>query len=377
MDQASPYDSRTLFKARMADPTLDKVRERIRQIDRELVERAAERLKLVTQVGEIKRRNNLPTVDYAQERAVLERARNTAKELGLEPSIAEDMVARLIRASVSAQDQDSIRFSAAGAGKTAVVAGGHGRMGRWMRRFLSAEGFLVGSLDPLGSDEENTWALAAFPTADIILCCASPAATAELYRKWTAAPPSGVVVDIASIKTPIIDAIRNLQKAGTRVASIHPMFGPNISLLRDADVVICDTGDAEAAQAVEKLFQPTTANIVRLPLDEHDRLMADLLSLAHATAIAFALALPQTEHPVRSTTFLALERLASAVVRESPDVYYEIQSRNPHSAAAVERLRAALDRLVTAIGSGDSTAFAKLMQDGQTRTQPTPRLNDR
>jgi hypothetical protein len=51
--------------------------------------------------------------------------------------------------------------------------------------------------------------------------------------------------------------------------------------------------------------------------------MADLLSLAHAAAIAFSLVLPTTEHPVSSTTFKALESLAGAVVRESPDVYYE------------------------------------------------------
>jgi chorismate mutase/prephenate dehydrogenase len=193
-----------------------------------------------------------------------------------------------------------------------------------------------------------------------------------LYASWIAHPPKGVVVDIASIKTPLIEPIRALQKAGVRVASIHPMFGPSIVLLRDADVVICDTGDTDATETVEKLFKPTTANIVRLPLLDHDRVMADLLSLAHATAIAFSLALPQSEHPVRSTTFLALETLAAAVVRESPDVYYEIQARNPFSGEAIERLRAAIDRVAAAIASKDSTAFAQLMGEGQTRT---PRIS--
>ena len=180
-------------------------------------------------------------------------------------------------------------------------------------------------------------------------------------------------IAIDPTNTPLIEPIRALQKAGVRVASIHPMFGPSIVLLRDADVVICDTGDTDATETVEKLFKPTTANIVRLPLVDHDRVMADLLSLAHATAIAFSLALPQSEHPVRSTTFLALETLAAAVVRESPDVYYEIQARNPFSGAAIERLRAAIDRVATAIASKDSTAFAQLMGEGQTRTPRTLR----
>jgi len=88
---------------------------------------------------------------------------------------------------------------------------------------------------------------------------------------------------------------------------------------------------------IERLFAPTTARLVRVPLEDHDRIMADLLSLAHAAAIAFALALPAAPPPVRSTTFRALEDLAAVVVRESPDVYYEIQASNPHSAAALDR----------------------------------------
>jgi prephenate dehydrogenase len=109
------------------------------------------------------------------------------------------------------------------------------------------------------------------------------------------------------------------------------------------------------------------ARLVRLPLAEHDRVMADLLSLAHAAAIAFALALPTSAHPVGSTTFQALESLAAAVVRESPEVYYEIQAKNPHSAAAVARLAGALDRLVAA-ASGGPDGFRALFEEGRKRT---------
>jgi len=176
------------------------------------------------------------------------------------------------------------------------------------------------------------------------------------------------VVDIASIKTPLIEPIRTLQGAGGGVASIHPMFGPSAALLRDADVVICDTGDSEATSTVEKLFEPTSARLVRLPLADHDRIMADLLSLAHAATMAFALALPQTEHPVRRTTCRALESLAAALVRESPQVYYEIQAGNPHSMEALERLRLALNRIAAAVKGHDPKGFQRLFEEGQRRT---------
>ena len=352
----------------MVEQNLDSLRERIRQLDLDLVERAAERVELARQVGQLKRRQKLATVDYAQERVVLERARAVAKDHGLDPGVAEDLFAGLIRASVTAQDEDSLRLAAVGAGKSAVVVGGAGRMGRWLGRFLSTQGYTTVALDPATAPDENDRARRGLPSAELVLCSTPPAATAELYADWLEKPPAGVVVDIASIKTPLIEPIRALQRAGGRVASIHPMFGPSAVLLRDADVVICDTGDPEAASTVEKIFQPTTAHIVRLPLADHDRIMADLMSLAHAAAIAFALALPQTDHPVRSTTFQALETLAAAVVSESPDVYYEIQAMNPHSATALERLRTALERIVATVKARDSEGFRALLEEGQRRT---------
>jgi chorismate mutase/prephenate dehydrogenase len=353
----------------MTDDPLDDLRDRIRRIDLDLVAHAAERVALARQAGEIKRARRLPTVDYAQERGVMERARKAAAGAGLDPAVAEDLFARLIRASVTAQDEDSLRVAGLGAGRSAVVVGGAGRMGRWLCRFLSAQGYTTGALDPAVGDDANAQARAALDSADLVVCSTPPTVIAALYEEWRAHPPAGVGVDIASIKTPIVEPIRALQRAGGRVASIHPMFGPGVVLLRDADVVVCDTGDPAATSEIERLFEPTTARLVRLPLAEHDRVMADLLALAHAAAIAFALALPEEDHPVRSTTFQALESLAGAVVRESPEVYYEIQAMNPHAGEALERLTAALDRIVATVGARDAPAFRALFAEGRARTR--------
>lgn len=352
----------------MGEPTLDELRERIETLDAKLISLAAERIELARQVGDIKRAKQMPIVDFARETRVLERARGAAGEHGLSPGVAEDVIMRLIVASVSAQDEDSLRFAATGVGKRAVVIGGAGRMGRWMTRFLRTGGYEAGALDPGASDEENAWATSALPTAELVVTSTPPATIASMYIDWLNEPPAGLIVDIASIKTPLLEPIRALRERGARVASIHPMFGPSIVLLRDADVVVCDTGDTESMEAVENLFRPTTARLVRVPIEDHDRIMADLLSLAHATAIAFALALPQSAHAVRSTTFRKLETVAASLVRESPDVYYEIQSRNPHSAAALARLRSAVERVMKAAAASSPEAFREMFEEGKRGT---------
>ena len=350
---------------------IDALRARIRDLDRELVALAAERVATARRVGEAKRRADRPIVDYGQERVVLDRARAAAAAAGLDPGIAESILGTLIRAAVSAQDQDNWRTASVGAGQAAVVVGGEGRMGRWFARFLADQGFDVSVADPRGSAADNARAQAAMASASLIVCSTPPAATAEVYDGWRAAPPSGVIVDIASIKSPLIDPIRQLQQAGARVASIHPMFGPSVVLLRECDVVVCDTGDDQAAAVVSQLFTTTTARLLHLPLAEHDRLMADVLTLAHATTIAFALALPDTPVPVRSTTLSALQTLSANVVRESPDVYYEIQALNPNSAASLDRLAGAIDRVRQAVAARDADAFRELMEDGKGRTEVT------
>jgi chorismate mutase / prephenate dehydrogenase len=344
------------------------LRRRLEELDRQLIALAAERVELARAVGEAKLRDGQPTVDYAQERVVLERGRAAARAHGLAEPVAEDLLFGLIRASVTAQEADRVRAAGVGTGKQAVVVGGAGRMGVWFDRFLSALGYRTAVLDPAASASENDRGEAALPGADIVLCATPPRLTAGLYERWCENPPRGVVIDIASIKTPLIGPIARLREAGARVASIHPMFGPATLLLRDADVVVCDTGDAEAQAEVEALFAPTTARLVGLPLVEHDRVMADLLALAHAAAIGFAVALPAADHAVRSTTFQALEEISGRVVRESPSVYYEIQTANPHAAAALTRLREALDRVADMVMRKDAAGFTALMEEGQRRT---------
>jgi chorismate mutase/prephenate dehydrogenase len=349
------------------EATLVDLRARIRDLDRAIVEAAAERTRLARRVAEIKVRDDLPTVDFAQERKVLDNGRQLAADYGAEPDLAEDILARLIRASVTEQEAQRLQHSGTGAGRTAVVVGGAGRMGRWMVRFLQAQRFEVDVVDPAAPPELNRAGEDLLPSADLIVCAIPPLAIIEFYRSIGELDPVGLVCDIASIKSPLVGAISDLQKAGVRVGSFHPMFGPAAVLLRDEDVVVCNTGDIESLAQVRALFAPTTARLFEIPLEEHDRLMAEILALAHATTMAFAIAqggdgIP----PVHSTTYRALEELAHSLAQESPDVYFEIQADNPHAIGAVERLEQAVTRIARAIRSHDRSAFGELMRGGST-----------
>ncbi len=344
------------------------LRRRIAELDEQILGLAAERCRLGQDVGQLKHAAGEPSIDYVQERRVLDRARAAADRHGLDANLAEDLVARLIIGSVAVQEWDRLKLAGSGHGKTAVILGGAGRMGRWVERFLVGHGFHVDLIDPVLDKAANARGEAALGSADLVICAMAPGAIAATYRGWAKGPPEarprGIVADIASIKTPLEEPIAALRAAGCRVGSFHPMFGPDLLTLRGADVVICPTGDEDAMEALESLFRPTTAQVWRLDLKDHDHVMADVLALAHASAIAFAAALGEGP-PVHSTTLGALEKLATGVVGESPEVYYEIQASNPHAAAAVARLRQQLERLQEAVARRDADAFRAVMEAGR------------
>ncbi|MEA3166784.1 MAG: chorismate mutase / prephenate dehydrogenase, partial [Thermoplasmata archaeon] len=203
--------------------------------------------------------------------------------------------------------------------------------------------------------------------ADLVLLAVPPSQAVQLYDAWCKAPPRGVVADLCSVKSPLVPALRRLAAAGAKVGSFHPMFGPSTTVLRGSDVVLCRTGNAAAEATLRSLFSLTSARIVEVDLEQHDRLMADVLTLAHATAIAFAASLDDAPPGTQSTTFRKLRDVAVSVVVESPQVYYEIQSGNPHSDAALARLEASVVRLRKIVADRDPAAFRCLMEEGRRR----------
>ncbi len=82
---------------------IDEYREGIDAADRELVRLLAERLKLTSNIGEVKTREGLPVLDAARERRVIEKVRAMATDLNIDPSDVERIYERIIEAAKAVQ----------------------------------------------------------------------------------------------------------------------------------------------------------------------------------------------------------------------------------------------------------------------------------
>jgi len=355
-------------------PTLDALRQRLNQIDRQLIALVAERKAVSGQVADAKRATGYPTRDYEREREVILGVRATAKELGVSPALAEDILRLLIRSSLTTQEHASVVARGAGSGRRALVIGGSGKMGGWFVEFLGSQGFSVEVADPAGAPagalRVDDWRKTDL-THDFIVVATPLGATDAILRDLALRRPPGVIFDVGSLKSPLRAGLMALKSHGCRVTSLHPMFGPDTELLSGRHVIFVDMGHAEALAAARELFAATMAEQVVMSLDDHDRLVAYVLGLSHALNIAFFTALAESGEAapklarMSSTTFDNQLDVATKVAQESPELYFEIQSLNDYGAESLEALSKAVERIRTAVLSQNHDAFVALMQRGR------------
>jgi chorismate mutase / prephenate dehydrogenase len=354
--------------------TLEELRQRVTDIDRQLIALVAERKAVSEEVARVKRAIGKPTRDYEREREVILGVRALAAERGVSPELAEQLLRLLIRSSLTTQEQASVVARGAGTGRRALVIGGAGKMGGWFVSFLASQGFTVEVADPAaaiaGVARVDDWRSTDLKHDYIVL--ATPLGITDgILKDLALRRPPGVIFDVGSLKSPLRAGLLALRSHGCKVTSVHPMFGPDTELLSGRHVVFVDLGNETALAAARELFASTMAEQVIMSLDEHDRLIAYVLGLSHALNIAFFTALAESGEAapklarMSSTTFDAQLEVAGNVARESPELYYEIQSLNDYGAESLEALSQAIERIRTSVLSQDQAGFVALMRRGR------------
>ncbi|HEV3179637.1 MAG TPA: bifunctional chorismate mutase/prephenate dehydrogenase [Steroidobacteraceae bacterium] len=356
--------------------TLEDLRQRLTEIDRQLIALVAERKAVSEEVARVKRAVGRPTRDYEREREVIMGVRAGAAERGVSPALAEQLLRLLIRSSLTTQEQASVVAHGAGSGRRALVIGGAGKMGGWFVSFLGSQGFAVEVADPApGAEGEGLRRVADWRTTDLrhdFIVLATPLGlTDAILRDLALRRPPGVIFDVGSLKSPLRAGLLALKSHGCKVTSVHPMFGPDTELLSGRHVVFVDLGHAPALASARELFAHTMAEQVVMSLDDHDRLIAYVLGLSHALNIAFFTVLAESGEAapklaqMSSTTFDAQLEVAGRVAQDSPELYYEIQSLNDYGAESLEALSQAVERIRTSVLSQDHDAFVALMRRGR------------
>jgi len=347
------------------------LRDEIGEVDREIIGLVANRLDLAAQVGLEKKLLGRPLRDQRAEELVQARLLAEAAKRGISPSFGEGLAHLLIDESLRRQER--VRPSAA-VHQRVLVVGGAGRMGRWLCRYFRSRGWDVVVNDVGGPLEGFLFEPdleKGVHEANVIAVSVPMSVSAEVLRSIAVMKPKALVFDVCSLKAPVERELRAMSRSGLRIASVHPLFGPNLWPLSSGNIAFSDCGNSKAVLEARELFRASGASFVDISLDDHDESMAFLLGLSHLCLLTFARCVAESPFDLArlknpaGTTFSRLSIAAAGLLADPPTLLRDIQALNPHTPFIHRRIRETLDEWQNATASEGSDFFRLI---GQTRT---------
>ncbi len=258
-----------------------------------------------------------------------------------------------------------------------AVIGGAGRMGRLFARYFTQQGNEViisdvnweeavkfaGSLNAEAT-QSNTEAAG---SSELIVICTPimdvPRVVDEIIHNLS---ESAIVMEISSIKSPVISAMRMVAETGGKPLSIHPLFGPGARDPSGERMALIPLSDEKSEVELARSIFPNVS-IFPVDLERHDRIMALALSLTHLINVVFASTIAEENiaelKRIGGKTFRMQLLLCESVMTESPDLSAAIQMSNPFAIEYLERFSRIYDRLLEYIRGKRKEEFIKFHRE--------------
>lgn len=233
--------------------------------------------------------------------------------------------------------------------KNVTIIGGYGRMGRFLARLFSGDGFHVTICGRrLGEAKRVASRLGiscgtvekSVKTADLVIVSVPITKTYEVCKSIAGQMMDGsILMEIASVKTGITDRLRSDLSRRVSFVSIHPLFGPGIRKVQGRNMVVIKDGDPVASKEVADYFRSKGVNVTLLSVEEHDRAMATIQVLHHFSMTSLSRSLQSQfrknpELQALLTDSLKLTMKSIRRILKNRAVVKEIQERNPYAEEA-------------------------------------------
>ncbi|WP_202319856.1 prephenate dehydratase [Archaeoglobus neptunius] len=193
-------------------------------------------------------------------------------------------------------------------------------MGKLFKDLFYSRGYFVRGYD-IDEMRRDTNSLSGF---DVIFVCTPMYALEEsIEHIKKEASAHTLLVDISSVKKLSIPIFK---RSGFDFLSIHPMFGGDSEIALSNIIVVHESGRKEEKTILEE-FKKHGAVISRLGIEEHDRKMAEIQGIAHFLLVSMAdyLRYGKDELKFASPIFTVLYKLASRIINQNWEMYYQIQ----------------------------------------------------
>lgn len=212
----------------------------------------------------------------------------------------------------------------------------------------------------------------------LVVVCVPPDAAAEEIIKALDRFPAAAVTDVASVKSRILELVREKAEQSYRYVGSHPMAGrekggalngrPDLFVGRPWVIITDEASETEVINRIEALALDLGAAPVRLSAAEHDSAVALISHTPQILASLLAGRLVEADESALGLAGAGL-RDTTRIAASDPNLWLQILSANAKQVLPIlEKFDADLEKLIAALAnptaSGSLSALASALSRG-------------
>jgi prephenate dehydrogenase len=210
------------------------------------------------------------------------------------------------------------------------IIGSSGKYGKWLQKFFEKIGCQVIGSD-IATDITNRHVVE--QSAVVIFAVPIGKTVSVINEISEFGRESQLFMDVTSIKGPAVGA---MLRSKANVVGLHPMCAPTDDTLHGQVIVRCDARLTTVwSEWVDEVLKATEARVKISTPEEHDRNMAIVQGLTHATALIMASVVRTMKIDVAeindyvSPPYRVSLSVIGRILSQNPVLYEEIQMSNP------------------------------------------------
>ena len=251
-----------------------------------------------------------------------------------------------------------------------AVLGAAGKMGKWLVQYFTNQGYTLTVFDVKREElkelsknykvkiaKDN---LEAVENAELTIVSVPINKTVEVLQEICPKLKKGsIVVEIASVKEKIVDALKDLSRLGVQPLSLHPLFGP-VQKLKKKKIALIPVFNVEKELETAKRIFPD-AEFVIVDAQQHDRVMAATLSLPYFVNMVLASTLKGEDFKIleklSGTTSTLQLTLVGGVMAQDLGLHVSLHIANKYALEYLNKFVSDAEKLRDLIKSGNMKDF--------------------
>ncbi len=271
-------------------------------------------------------------------------------------------------------------------GKRITIIGGSGGMGKVFGKFFQDNGFVVTfyarnedklkkAATELNVNFEHSLEKSV-ENADMVMISIPINSTPDMIRKvGPFLKKNALIFDITSLKHAVIKALTEIKDTfPVNCISLHPMFGPGISDMKNYVMMVLKVGGTDQYEQVInellELFRSDGLIITETLPEVHDKRIALTLGVPHMFNILFLNLLKSSNESLNEltkftgTTFLLQKVFAESIIQREMEMFGEIQMENQEFLKILELFENLLHKYKKIIEEKNVIGFNELFSQG-------------